>query len=122
MKTVTLIDDSRTILMSMSGLLRSAGFQTESFERPQDALERLRDTAPPAAVITDLNMPEMDGITLIREARKIPSCRFLPILVLTTESQAAKRIEAKAAGATGWLVKPVTTETLIQVLGKVIPE
>ena len=122
MKTVTLIDDSRTILMSMSGLLRSAGFQTESFERPQDALERLRDTPPPAAVITDLNMPEMDGIMLIREARKIPSCRFIPILVLTTESQAAKRIEAKAAGATGWLVKPVTTETLIQVLGKVIPE
>ena len=73
-------------------------------------------------VITDLRMPEMDGIMLIREARKIPSCRFIPILVLTTESQAAKRIEAKAAGATGWLVKPVTTETLIQVLGKVIPE
>jgi two-component system chemotaxis response regulator CheY len=66
-------------------------------------------------------MPGMDGIELIRKIRKEPGCRFFPILMLTTESQAEKRAEARAAGATGWLVKPVIGSELVKVLEKVVP-
>ncbi len=66
-------------------------------------------------------MPELDGISLIRQVRQLPGCRFLPILMLTTESQPEKRTEAKAAGATGWLVKPLTPDNLKVVLRKVLP-
>jgi two-component system, chemotaxis family, chemotaxis protein CheY len=76
---------------------------------------------PLRAMITDYHMPGMNGAALVREMRKLPAYRFLPILVLTTESDQAKRDEARAAGATGWLVKPVDSEKLIQVLRQVAP-
>ena len=72
--------------------------------------------------ITDLNMGAMNGIELIKEARKIPALRFVPILMLTTESQTARRQEAKAAGASGWLVKPVDGAALMQVLSQLLPD
>jgi two-component system chemotaxis response regulator CheY len=121
MKTIVLVDDSKTILMSMGGILGSAGYKAESFEQPQEALARLKNSPPPALILTDLNMPTMNGISLIREIRKLPACRFLPILVLTTESKQEMRTEAKSAGATGWLVKPVTAEALLGILGKLLP-
>ena len=71
--------------------------------------------------ITDLNMGAMNGIELIRQARKIPALRFVPILMLTTESQASKRLEAKAAGASGWLVKPANGPQLLEVLAQLLP-
>lgn len=120
MKTVLLVDDSPTILLSLSALLTQAGYAAVQAPSAAAALAKLRVTQP-SLVITDLNMPGMDGIDLIRNIRKLPGCRFFPILMLTTESQAEKRAEARAAGATGWLVKPVLGDDLLKVLEKVVP-
>lgn len=120
MKSALLVDDSKTMLMSLSSILGKAGYQVDTAGDGDEALRKVQTGARPSVIITDLNMPKMDGITFIREARKA-GCRFTPILMLTTESQASKRAEAKAAGATGWLVKPVQADALLQVLGKVAP-
>jgi two-component system chemotaxis response regulator CheY len=121
MKTIMLVDDSATMLMSMEALLKKALFATQTAANAESALSLLKAGAKPNLIITDLNMGAMNGIDLIREARKIPALRFVPILMLTTESQAAKRQEAKAAGASGWLVKPVDGPALLQVLGQLLP-
>ena len=81
----------------------------------------LATTMHPHVILMNVAMPGMDGITLIREVKKLPSCRFMPVLVMTTESQQAKRTEARTAGATGWLVKPVKPEELLEVLKKLLP-
>jgi len=121
MKTVLLVDDSPIILMSLSTLLSQVGYESVLASDGEKALAHLRTSKAPALVITDLNMPGMDGIELIRAIRKLPGLRFVPVLMLTTESQAEKRAEARAAGATGWLVKPVQGTELVKVLEKVVP-
>ncbi len=120
MKTVMLVDDSATILMSMEAILSQAGLKVVTANNGEAAL-RLLQKGKPDLIITDLNMPGMDGITLIKHIRKMPGMRFLPILMLTTESQQSKRQEAKAAGATGWIVKPADPDKLIAVIKKVVP-
>ncbi len=121
MKTIMLVDDSSTLRMSMSSILSKAGYRTEESPSAEHALDKLRSGLRPNLIITDLNMPGMDGIGLIREARNLPGLRFTPILMLTTESQQSKRQEARAAGATGWLVKPVAAEALLKVIKQVLP-
>ena len=121
MKTVLLVDDSATILMSLKAVLGKAGFTVETASRAQDALDQVRRGLRPHLIISDINMPQMDGIAFVREVRKTPSTRFIPILMLTTETEQAKRQEAKAAGATGWLVKPVPPDQLLGVIKQVIP-
>jgi two-component system chemotaxis response regulator CheY len=121
MKTIMLVDDSATMLMSMEALLKKALFGTQTAASAESALEQLKKGAKPSLIITDLNMGAMNGIELIREARKLPALRFVPMLMLTTESQAARRAEAKAAGASGWLVKPVDGAALLAVLGQLLP-
>lgn len=121
MKPVFLVDDSPTILASMESMLSRSGQPVEKAGTAEEALAKLKSMPPLRAMITDYHMPGMNGATLVREMRKIPAYRFLPILVLTTESDQAKRDEARAAGATGWLVKPVDSEKLIQVLRQVAP-
>lgn len=120
MKTVLLVDDSTTLLMSMKAILEKAGFGVETATGGDAALKKLA-TLKPSILITDLNMPGMDGITLIKEVKKNPAFRFMPALMMTTESQQEKRNEARAAGATGWLVKPVKPEDLIATLKKLLP-
>ncbi len=120
MKTVLLVDDSTTLLMSIKAILEKAGYAVQT-ATGGDAALKLLATMKPNLMITDLNMPGMDGITLIKEVKKLPSCRFMPVLVMTTESQQQKRTDARAAGATGWLVKPVKPEELVEVLKKLIP-
>ncbi len=120
-KKVMLVDDSPTILMSMESILSKAGYQVAKASDGTEALSKLKSGEKPDLIITDLNMPQMDGITLIREARKLPGTRFTPILVLTTESQQAKRQEARKAGATGWIVKPVPAQDLLKVIQQVMP-
>jgi two-component system chemotaxis response regulator CheY len=120
-KTIMLVDDSKTMLMSMEALLKKASFGTQTAENGESALSILQAGAKPNLIITDLNMGAMNGIELIRQARKIPALRFVPILMLTTESQASKRLEAKTAGASGWLVKPVDGPGLLQVLAQLLP-
>ena len=88
-------------------------------EDGQDALSKINGTRI-HMVITDLNMPIMDGIQLIRELRSIPAFKFVPIVMLTTESQAKKKQEGKDAGATGWIVKPFKPEQLQAVVSKVL--
>jgi two-component system chemotaxis response regulator CheY len=118
--TIMLVDDSPTILMSISSILVKAGMTVETCKDGKEALDRLNGGCKPRLIITDVNMPRLDGLTFIRQARQAGH-RFVPILVLTTESEQAKRAEAKAAGATGWLVKPVDPDSLLSVIRRVVP-
>ncbi len=121
MKRIFLVDDSGTILMSMSGILKGAGFEVETAGDGEEALTKLGAGPKPDLIITDLNMPKMNGMDLIAEVKRQSPFRFTPILVLTTESQQDKRDEAKRLGATGWLVKPVDADQLVQVVRQVVP-
>lgn len=121
LKTILLVDDSTTILMSMSSVLTKAGFLVQQANSGEQALSLLQSTSPADLMITDLNMPGMNGIQLIQAARKLNARRAMPILILSTESQQDKRNEARSAGATGWLVKPVIANDLLTVINKVLP-
>ena len=118
---VLIVDDSATMLMSLSEILQKAGFKVVTAVDGWEALNQFKAGTKPDLLITDLNMPGLNGIELIRETRKLPTFRFMPILMLTTESQQAKRQEAKAAGATGWLVKPVAGKDLLAIIKQVLP-
>jgi two-component system chemotaxis response regulator CheY len=120
MKTIFLVDDSTTILLSMGAILSKAGYATEKASSADEGLTKFKGGLKPDLLITDLNMPGMNGIDFIKEVRKLPNQRFMPILFLTTESQQSKRDEAKAAGASGWLVKPVDAEQLIATIKLVV--
>jgi two-component system chemotaxis response regulator CheY len=116
MKTIFLTDDSATILLSISNILSKAGYAVEKASTGEEALKRFQSGVKVDLLITDLNMPGMSGIDLIKEIRKLPSYKFLPILFLTTESQQSKKQEAKAAGASGWIVKPATADDLLNTI------
>ena len=120
MKNVLLVDDSATILMSMQQLL-SKHLTTDTASDGQQALQKLKGSYKPDLIITDVNMPNMNGMELIAAVKKLPAFRFTPILVLTTEYDESKRAEAKKMGATGWLVKPVKGEQLLGVIKHVLP-
>lgn len=120
MTEIMLVDDSATILMSMSMVLTKSGFTVSTATDGQDALSKVVQLKP-NLIISDLNMPRMDGMTFLKQVRRLPGMRFVPILMLTTESELAKRQEAKAAGATGWLVKPVASADLVKVIHQVLP-
>ena len=104
----------------VSFTLQKGGYEVVEAEHGQDALNKLA-SATVDLIITDLNMPVMDGITLIQKVRKMPAMKNKPILMLTTEGLAAKKEQGKAAGATGWIVKPFEPEKLLQTLSKVLP-
>lgn len=119
-KTVFIVDDSDVMLMSVKQTLELAGLKVETAKDGLEAFDKIKRGFRPDLVITDINMPKMNGIELIKSARTV--LRFTPILALTTESQAAKRDEAKKLGATGWLVKPVSGQDLIKVIKQVLPD
>ena len=121
MKRILIVDDSPTMLMSIESVLKKAGYEISAASSGEKAFEMLQGGLKIDLMITDYHMGVMDGIALIRSSRKLPHVRFTPILMVTTESQQEKRHEAKAAGATGWLVKPVEGEALIKVVRQVIP-
>lgn len=98
--------------------LSDAGYTVIEAVDGQDALPKL--AVPVHLVITDLNMPNLDGIGLIRQVRANPACKGIPILMLTTESQETRKQEGKAAGATGWIVKPFTPQQLLAVVKRVL--
>ena len=120
MKTIFLVDDSATILLSISNILAKAGYATEKAANAEEALRKLQTGIKIDLMITDLNMPGMNGIDLIKEVRKLPTYKFVPILFLTTESQQSRKLEAKAAGASGWIVKPATADELLNTIKLVI--
>ena len=118
-KMALVVDDSTSMRQMVAFTLQSAGFEVIEGSDGTDALGKVNGKAV-NLVVTDLNMPVMDGITLIRELRKLPNFKFTPILMLTTESQDSKKQEGKTAGATGWLVKPFNPEQLLGVIAKVV--
>jgi two-component system chemotaxis response regulator CheY len=118
-KTILIADDSESVREVVSYTLENAGYKVLIGEDGADALKHLNG-APIDLVVTDLHMPNMDGIELIKTIRSNANYQFIPILFLTTESQQNKKEEAKAAGATGWIVKPFVPEKLLTTIQKVI--
>lgn len=116
---ILVVDDSASMRQMVAFALTSAGFTVDEAEDGQVALGRAQGQRF-NAVVTDVNMPNMDGIALIRALRGIPDYKFTPMLMLTTESAADKKAEGRAAGATGWLVKPFNPEQLIATVQKVL--
>jgi len=119
--SVLVVDDSVTMLLSLKTTLSMNGFAVETANNGREALNRLDSGFKPNLILTDINMPVMGGMELIGKVRALPSFRFIPILTLTTESEASKREEGKRLGATGWLVKPVSGDDLVKVIRKVLP-
>jgi two-component system chemotaxis response regulator CheY len=115
-----IVDDSVSMRQMVNFTLRQGGYEVIEAVHGQDALDKLKSVTVDL-IITDLNMPVMDGITLIQNARKNPATKNKPILMLTTEGLAAKKEQGKAAGATGWIVKPFDPEKLLKTLAKVLP-
>jgi two-component system chemotaxis response regulator CheY len=120
-KTIMIVDDSSTMLMSLRNSLEIAGFKVLEANDGSVALKTLQGGAKPDLIITDINMPIMGGIEFIGKARALPGLRFIPILALTTESQQGKRDEAKKLGATGGLLKPVSGTDLNKIIKQVLP-
>ncbi|MFZ5452542.1 MAG: response regulator [Thermodesulfobacteriota bacterium] len=118
-KVIMTVDDSASVRQMVSFTLKAAGYEVITAVDGKDALGKLNgDTIH--LVITDLNMPNLDGIGLIQQLRGNAKYKFLPIIMLTTESQAEKKQAGKAAGATGWIVKPFSPEQLVAVVKKVL--
>jgi|SRR5450830_517780 len=120
-KKILIVDDSATMLMSVKNNLEIGGFMVETAEDGLKALAKIKEGFKPDLIITDVNMPNMGGMELIKNVRLLPGLRFTPILTLTTESQAEKRDEGKRLGATGWLVKPVGGADLLKIIKQVLP-
>jgi len=118
-ETIMTVDDSASIRQMVSFTLKQAGYNVVEAVDGQDALDKLQ-TATVQMIITDLNMPNLNGIELIRAVRANPAHRFVPIVILTTESQAEIKQQGKEAGATGWIVKPFKPDQLLAVIRKVL--
>lgn len=118
-KQLLIVDDSTSMRQMVAFALGAGGFAVREAEDGQAALDIAR-TQRFDAVVTDVNMPRMDGIALIRELRQLPDYRFTPLLMLTTESGGDKKMEGKSAGATGWLVKPFDPDQLVATVRKVL--
>jgi two-component system, chemotaxis family, chemotaxis protein CheY len=119
MACILTVDDSASMRQMISVTLKSAGYEVLQASCGQDALQMAK-TRKADVVLTDINMPNMDGLSLIRALRTLPNYRFTPILTLTTESGTEMKQQGKAAGASGWIVKPFNPDQLLQVLKKVI--
>ncbi|MBE0504105.1 MAG: response regulator [Desulfuromonadales bacterium] len=118
-KTILIIDDSASMLAILGDMLVDSGYQVVEAVDGYAGLERVKETKFDL-IITDLSMPVMDGIAFMRDAKKLPLCKFVPIVVLTAEGDAAKLEEAKKAGASTWLTKPFKEKQLRAVLQMVI--
>lgn len=118
-KRILTADDSASIRQVVGFTLRQAGYDVVEAVDGQDAVAKAA-TGRLDLVLTDLNMPRLDGLGLIRALRATPAHKFTPIVMLTTESQDAKKQEGRAAGATGWIVKPFQPEQLLAVVKKVV--
>jgi two-component system, chemotaxis family, chemotaxis protein CheY len=119
MKTIMTVDDSASMRQMVSFVLKSAGYDVVEAVDGVDALEKLKGQDL-SLVLSDINMPNMDGLEFSRQLRAMPQYKFVPIILLTTESHPEKKQEGKAAGVTGWIVKPFNPEQLLTVAKKVI--
>jgi two-component system, chemotaxis family, chemotaxis protein CheY len=119
-KTIMTADDSPSMRETISFTLKNAGYPVVQAVDGEDALAKLAG-GQCDLLITDLNMPKVDGLELIRRVRALPQYKYMPIIMLTTESQDQKKQAAKVAGASGWIVKPFRGEQLIMVVKKFLP-
>mgnify|MGYP000037540450 CR=1 FL=1 len=119
MATILAVDDSASMRQMVSFTLKGAGYDVIEAEDGQKALDKAKGSAVDL-VLTDVNMPVMDGIELVKNLRTLPDYKFTPILMLTTESAGDKKVQGKNAGATGWLVKPFNPEQLLATIKKVM--
>jgi two-component system, chemotaxis family, chemotaxis protein CheY len=117
--SILAVDDSASMRQMVSFTLKGAGYDVVEAADGVEALN-IAKTRAVNLVITDVNMPNMDGISLIKELRSLPGYRFTPLLLLTTESGADKKQQGRAAGATGWIVKPFNPDQLLKTVSKVI--
>ncbi|MBS0394325.1 MAG: response regulator [Proteobacteria bacterium] len=117
--TILAVDDSASMRQMVNFTLKGAGYAVVQAVDGVEALEYARQH-PVDLVLTDVNMPRMDGITLVRELRALPSYRYTPMLVLTTESSQDKKMQGKQAGATGWIVKPFNPDQLLATIARVL--
>lgn len=119
MASILAVDDSASMRQMVAMTLKQAGYEVVEAVDGEAALQLAKSKAF-NLVLTDVNMPKMDGITLTRQLRALPNYKFTPILTLTTESAADKKQEGKAAGATGWIVKPFNPDQLLATVKKVL--
>ena len=120
MARILAVDDSPSMRQMVSVTLRSAGHDVVEAVDGKAALDIANRQPAMDLVITDINMPNMDGLTLVRELRQLARYRNVPLLVLTTEASSQKKQEGKAAGATGWIVKPFSPERLLAAVTRVV--
>lgn len=120
-KKILTVDDSKTIRDMLKFALAGAGLQVMQAEDGADGLRVLKGATGIDVIITDINMPNMDGFEFIENVRRDPTHKATPILVLTTESSSDKKTRAREAGATGWIVKPFDPQKLLDVIRKVSP-
>jgi two-component system chemotaxis response regulator CheY len=119
MKRILTVDDSASVRQMVSFTLRKADYEVVEAVDGKDGLAKV-SSGKFDLIITDLNMPNMDGIQMMTAVRKLPGYSFIPILMLTTESQAEKKDAGRKAGATGWIVKPFNADQLIAVVQKLV--
>lgn len=119
MPRILTVDDSAAMRQMVELTLTSAGYDVSQATNGREALD-IAGKEGFDLVITDVNMPQMDGITLVRELRGLPAYRHIPLLVLTTEATAERKVEGREAGATGWLVKPFNPDRLLATVAKVL--
>ena len=119
MASILAVDDSASMRQMVSFTLKGAGYEVIEGVDGVDALSKAKGRKVDL-VVTDVNMPNMDGITLIKELRTLPNYKFTPMLMLTTESSAEKKAQGRAAGATGWIVKPFNPDQLLKTVKKVL--
>lgn len=118
-KTVLIVDDSATIRQVVGMTLKGAGYEVMEASDGKDALKKL-DGKKINLIISDVNMPNMDGINFVKEAKKLASYKFTPVIMLTTESQDSKKQEGQAAGAKAWVVKPFQPDQMLAAVAKLI--
>jgi len=118
-KTALIVDDSPSIRQLVAFTMKDAGFNVVDAANGQEAIQKVAGQRLDL-VVTDLNMPVMDGIAMIRQLRSNPLYKFTPILMLTTESQESKKQEGKAAGASGWIIKPFDPRKLLAIVARVV--
>jgi two-component system, chemotaxis family, chemotaxis protein CheY len=118
-KTVMIVDDSASVRQVVTLALKGAGYEVIEGADGKDALGKLKGQKV-HLIISDVNMPNMDGITFVKEVKKLPDYKFTPIIMLTTESQEEKKQEGQAAGAKAWIVKPFQPDQMLNAVSKLI--
>lgn len=118
-KTILVVDDSASMRQVVGIVLRGVGYEVLEGVDGQDGLSKLNGRRI-HLIISDVNMPKMDGITFVREAKKLPAYKFTPIIILTTESQESEKLQGQAAGAKAWMVKPFQPSQMLAAVSKLI--